>query len=463
MLERSGALLLGLGMALFGCVTGSDDIGYGYSDAAARDGARDSTGIDTGCGIGLVTCDDKCVDTAFDREHCGACGTKCAGAEVCKAGKCSSDCGTMTSCPGEGGIKCVNTKTDTAHCGSCGKACPAGQLCADGLCAPDCGTATRCPGATPYCADVKTDVKNCGYCGNACPSGQECVAGSCTLACMPPTTKCGSACTNTDTDPDNCGACAAKCTLASATAGCAGGTCTVASCASGYGNCDGVASNGCEINTATNVSNCGSCGNACSVTNGTAGCSGGACTVASCNANYGNCDGSAGNGCEVNHLTSSAHCGSCGNACSSGQTCKSGTCVTVVTGTYTATINYSGSNYCLICGSATYLCIPGGGAARSFTDPMPSGGKATSITVRVYGVGCSGGLTNITLNGTSIGSFTASGNCSCNSCDAPYSVTVSNPSGVPGYSAGGSNSINIIPARPPAPCVQRTEIAVTAG
>lgn len=459
------ALLLGLGIAVVGCATGSADIDTFSSDGGRDGSTRDSGGGDGGCGVGLATCGTECVDLAFDRDNCGTCGTKCASTEVCKAGKCSSDCGTLTSCTGEGGAKCVNTKTDTANCGACGKACPAGQLCNDGVCAPDCGTLTRCPGAAPYCADVKTDVKNCGYCGNSCPAGQDCVAGTCQLLCMAPSTKCGGKCTNTDTDPDNCGACAVACSLPNATPGCSGGSCTVASCSSGYGNCDGVASNGCEVNTNTNVSHCGSCGNACSVANGTAGCSGGSCTVASCDANFGNCDGSVGNGCEVNLLTNNSNCGSCGNACPSGQTCRSGACSTVVSGTYTATVSFSGTPYCSgvgVCGSTSYYCVATAGSARTFTDPVPAGGKVVTATVRVYGVGCTGGTVTVTLNGTTIGTYSATTNCTCGSCDPAYTVTLNNPSGIPGYVYGGTNTLNVR-ASASGMCTARAEIALTAG
>jgi len=457
------AFFLALGITLVGCATGSADPYALAVDGGGEGGANDTGG---GCGVGLVTCGDNCVDTAFDRNNCGACGTKCASTEVCKAGKCSSDCGTLTSCAGEGGAKCINTKTDTANCGACGKACPSGQLCSGGTCAVDCGTLTRCPGATPYCADVKTDVKNCGYCGNACPAGQDCVGGTCQLTCTPPSTKCGTECTNTDTDPDNCGACASACSLANATPGCSAGSCTVASCASGYGNCDGVASNGCEVNTNTSVANCGACGNACSVANGTPGCSSGSCTVASCNTNHGNCDGSASNGCEVNLLTNNSNCGSCVNACTGGKTCNSGTCSSIV-GTYNATVAFSGSPNCSgvgVCGTAAYICVTSSaGFSKAFIDPVPSGGKVVTATVRVYGVGCTGGTVTVLLNGTVVGTYGATTNCSCGGCDPAYTVTLNNSAGIPGYVYGGSNTITIRDTANTGMCTQRAEIALTAG
>jgi hypothetical protein len=46
---------------------------------------------------------------------------------------------------------------------------------------------------------------------------------------------------------------------------CEAGHMTVLSCDSGYGDCDGAGSNGCESNLKKDVENCGSCGNACTM------------------------------------------------------------------------------------------------------------------------------------------------------------------------------------------------------
>jgi hypothetical protein len=60
--------------------------------------------------------------------------------------------------------------------------------------------------------------------------------------------------------------------------------------------------------------------------NGTAACTGGACGLGACNAGFGNCDGIASNGCETNTHTDSNNCGSCGHACTGGATCVNGSC-----------------------------------------------------------------------------------------------------------------------------------------
>ncbi|OQA87768.1 MAG: Serine/threonine-protein kinase pkn1 [bacterium ADurb.Bin236] len=53
-------------------------------------------------------------------------------------------------------------------------------------------------------------------------------------------------------------------------------------------------------------------------------CSSGSCY---CSPNYGNCDNSWNNGCEINLNTNTSYCGSCTYSCNLGQTCSSGTCV----------------------------------------------------------------------------------------------------------------------------------------
>ncbi len=76
-------------------------------------------------------------------------------------------------------------------------------------------------------------------------------------------------------------------------------------------DCDGSVDEGL---IETDPSNCGSCGNVCTVAHGTAGCEGGACTVASCDAGWDDCDGDADNGCEAD-LTRPQTCGSCDTNC----------------------------------------------------------------------------------------------------------------------------------------------------
>lgn len=54
------------------------------------------------------------------------------------------------------------------------------------------------------------------------------------------------------------------------------GGCSVQSCSSGFGNCNGSVVDGCEINTRTDVNNCGACNSACPAQNA---CVNGTCTL----------------------------------------------------------------------------------------------------------------------------------------------------------------------------------------
>jgi len=131
---------------------------------------------------------------------------------------------------------------------------------------------------------------------------------------------------NLNTSASNCGACGNVCTSANATSGCSGGQCTIVSCNTGWGNCDGQVSNGCETNLFSSTNNCGACGRACSLAHATAACSAGTCIISSCNTGWGNCNGNSADGCETDLLTSTNNCGSCGCVCPSGKTCVNGVC-----------------------------------------------------------------------------------------------------------------------------------------
>ena len=86
----------------------------------------------------------------------------------------------------------------------------------------------------------------------------------------------------------------------------------------GFGDCNGSAADGCEVDTTTTVANCGTCGNACPVrANATRTCASSTCGFV-CSAGYGDCNGSGADGCETDLNTTAANCGTCGNACSGG-------------------------------------------------------------------------------------------------------------------------------------------------
>jgi hypothetical protein len=88
------------------------------------------------------------------------------------------------------------------------------------------------------------------------------------------------------------------------------------------------------VDLSTDMSNCGSCGNACTTFLPNAlgsECTEGKCVLSGCKPGYGDCDGTTGNGCEASFRTDVNNCGSCGTRCPSGQLCYNTLCREPVT------------------------------------------------------------------------------------------------------------------------------------
>jgi len=308
----------------------------GYACALPCRTVVDCPGLDGG---GVAACCAKvCVDTQSDPDNCGAC-EACPVADnattVCRMGR----CGVGQCSPGFGDCNqryadgCETpTTSDVANCGGCGNACPAVQngapTCQAGACGHLCNLGfLHCSGnpADGCEANIGSDPKNCGSCGNSCQNlghaTATCAQGLCVLGpcdagwadCNKnPADGCEVA---LGTDVANCGACGKACSAANASAACKDGACAIAACHAGFTDCNGQAADGCETATASDVNNCGGCGKACAAPNGTPGCQGGACVVTGCAAGFADCNGLAGDGCEVALLVSVGNCGACGNAC----------------------------------------------------------------------------------------------------------------------------------------------------
>jgi len=308
------------------CPTGQ----YCTADNACAAGCRDdmSCAGDAGSSPGgrCNTATRQCV-ACVTNEHCAA-GTLCVG-NVCVMG-CTSErpCAAgQTCCDGA----CLDTQSNIASCGACGARCDianAQPACRNGVCAvsacmapfADCDNT-----ATNGCeVNTQTETAHCGGCGMACASRPNatprCAAGQCEYTCATGFGDCdgdaSNGCeTNLNTDATRCGTCSTRCDLANATPACTMGQCAVATCATGFGNCDGNAANGCETNTNTTVTHCGACGTMCpGADNAVPACAAGQCAL-TCTAGFADCDGNAANGCEVNTTTSANHCGGCGRAC----------------------------------------------------------------------------------------------------------------------------------------------------
>ncbi|MCH2109431.1 MAG: hypothetical protein MK135_08875, partial [Polyangiaceae bacterium] len=246
------------------------------------------------CPMGRGDCNasasDGCeVDLNTAVGNCGVCGQACEPANAagqCSQGVCGIDfggegCSTgFFDCDGQPENGCeVNIETDSSNCGGCGEACSDanGQpSCSGGSCSISCNSGfTDCDSdARSNGCEIATgvDVLNCGSCGRVC----------------------------TATNPQEI-------------AFCLDGDCGFTACSSTLGDCNG---NGECTDDLTQVTNCGSCGTTCAVANGSPGCSdsGGGdydCTVASCGSGFADCNQEYGDGCEVDTNTSLTRCGGC--------------------------------------------------------------------------------------------------------------------------------------------------------
>ncbi|MBI5534032.1 MAG: hypothetical protein HY898_15025 [Deltaproteobacteria bacterium] len=311
------------------------------------------------CAAGYTDCDSQVGNgcetmLSTDVNNCGTCGYKCPTActPLCTSGQCGcSSCPAgMADCDKNPGNGCeINTTNDAANCGVCSNVCTAPNAttsCASSLCGIAACNAGygNCNGlyADGCERNLNTDPLNCGTCGAACSTNHAtptCNAGSCVLACEAGWGNCDGnvangceAQLNTNT---NCGSCGQACSPANATGSCTTGVCQIAGCNAGFGNCDGNVANGCESNLNTDIAHCGSCPNACSFAHATAACTGGVCSIASCNSGWANCDGAAPNGCEVSLQTDMGNCGACGRACGTqnvlSRACSSGVCSSTCT------------------------------------------------------------------------------------------------------------------------------------
>jgi len=228
----------------------------------------------------------RCVACVPANDRCPA-GQYCAAATHACAPGCRDDlaCATAT---GDGGVATRRCTPDTRRCVQCvgHDDCPLGNLCADNLCVPGCSEA------------------------RACPTGRSC---------------CGGACVDAATSVSHCGACGAICMIANGAPECRAGVCSVGMCAGAFADCDRMAGNGCEVDTAADRAHCGACGATCDARpNGVAGCVMGRCERR-CAEGFADCDGDPMNGCEVDTRATLAHCGACNAACATG-VCRDGAC-----------------------------------------------------------------------------------------------------------------------------------------
>jgi hypothetical protein len=344
-------------------------------DVACDDGDActvNDTCFDGACASGVVlSCDDgnPCTYEQCDGGDCVfepndlPCddGNACTDSSQCQGGACVATSGAVCSddnpCTDSGcdpSTGCVVTNNGAAcddgsvcslgdHCvgGACEAgagllSCNDGSPCTQDSCDADVGCVFNqtvfpcCDGGTQACGDVcvdtQVDPNHCGGCEDACLNGETCSGGACVSVCGDGKTLCSGDCEDTESSPENCGSCGFLCpTQANTQAVCETGECSL-TCAADFADCNLDMGDGCEVSLASDLTNCGACGEGCTeVTNGTAACVGGSCAVAQCDGGFGNCDVDTATGCET-PLSTTADCGACGASCAQSQSCTDGEC-----------------------------------------------------------------------------------------------------------------------------------------
>ncbi len=307
------------------------------------------------CSVSSDCCSAHCA-TPCAAQCCAPAGALCSQNSDCCSSMCSgglclqclglgqSCSSSATCCSGNcaGGVCVAPCQPNGAGCAGNGDCCSG--VCTGGSCQPCLSTGGFCTTGSQCCSGTCT-ANQCQACeanGYSCVTGSQCCSGVCTggqcvpLVCSPPYADCNmnplDGCEiNTSNDTQNCGNCGHICFTQNATSGCVSGACTVGTCNSGYANCNGLQSDGCEVYVNGDANNCGACGAACSSNNvPSPTCTFGTCNGA-CATGYADCDGNERtNGCEVNLTTSPTNCGGCGTVCSGNNiptpTCASGTC-----------------------------------------------------------------------------------------------------------------------------------------
>ncbi len=139
---------------------------------------------------------------------------------------------------------------------------------------------------------------------------------------------CGTECVSIDRPDFGCGGDSCQsCRVLNATARCnQHHECDSAICYQSFDDCDGDSHNGCETDLRIDPDHCGSCARKCpSLPHAERGC-GDTCTIWRCEMGFGDCNGEARDGCEVNTQSDPSNCGRCGVVCGAGQKCRRGEC-----------------------------------------------------------------------------------------------------------------------------------------
>ena len=187
-----------------------------------------------------------------------------------------------------------------------------------------------CDGMIDEGFNLTTSTAHCGRCDNACPSepinaSSRCLAAECVIVCDSGFDDCtggpSDGCETSLASPLTCGGCDVVCPESEPV--CLGSEFTGYGCAvecpDTYEDCDGAC-----VDVFSDPGHCGDCLSTCaSPVHSSATCTGGMCDF-DCDEGWGDCVESA-DGCETD-LATTADCGGCGNACDPIESCMSGSC-----------------------------------------------------------------------------------------------------------------------------------------
>jgi Stigma-specific protein, Stig1 len=114
-------------------IPGGDAIGGHVDDPEPEETNGAQTAGPQACSAGKTKCEAECVDLKTATNHCGACGSPCAGGTTCQNGFCSSE-GSCAADKLSCGSKCIDPQVDNANCGACGNTCGDAGACLKGGC-----------------------------------------------------------------------------------------------------------------------------------------------------------------------------------------------------------------------------------------------------------------------------------------------------------------------------------------
>jgi hypothetical protein len=311
---------------------GSSTAGTGVGGKAGAGGGN-VAGSSGACSPGSMICQGNAVAKCDGAGRPGA-PKACAPDQTCVQSGNRARCTNQSQLCKPNSLQCDPTGELVQACSADGSSLSTAQNCA--------ARGLRCDGGT--CVDLfckpnalfcdSTGLRLCNAAGTGSTSWLDCAPGQycdpLVLACrqgvcMPNQAVCrGYFATACNADGSGYTGAGVDCGMRGQL--CVGGSCV---CPAGLGNCDGIASNGCEAPIARDRNNCNGCGLVCSsnhVADRTCndGCDG------TCDSGYQDCNGTMlKDGCETNVNGDANNCGRCGLSCSTNHvtpSCALGQC-----------------------------------------------------------------------------------------------------------------------------------------